>query len=68
MAKWWSQKNTEQNHAKTDFQNFALCVDGIVKMTMGVDKNLAEIYDLKPEIIRCKENSYPGMTIEEARL
>lgn len=61
-------KNKKQSaqHIETTMETFAICVDGIVQITMNVDKILANLYDLKPEIIRCKKDTVPGMTIEEA--
>lgn len=52
----------EANHS------FALCIDGVVQMTITVDDFLASLYDLNPEIVRCSSFARPGMTIEQAKI
>lgn len=69
MAKWWgSQKENKADNSELDLHMFALSVNGVVMLTLGVDKTLAEIYDLNPQIFRCKKEAAPGMTVEEAKI
>lgn len=45
---------------------FALCIDGVVQTTMGVNVHLASILNANPTFVYCSDNVIPGMTAEEA--
>jgi hypothetical protein len=70
MTKKWeivTAKEDIQYEINPDANVFALCIDGVVQITLTVDDILGSLYDLNPEIVRCKPSAIPGMTIEEAR-
>lgn len=70
MTKKW-EVITEREHVQYDIDPssnvFAICVDGVVQLTLVVDDILAGLYDLGPQLVRCKPATVPGMTIEEAK-
>jgi hypothetical protein len=45
---------------------FALCVDGVVQTTMGVNVHLASIFNEQPKMVYCGPNASAGMTEAEA--
>lgn len=70
MTKKWeivTEKEHIQYHVDPDAHVYALCIDGVVQITVTVDELLGSLYDLNPEIIKCKPTTVPGMTIEEAK-
>lgn len=64
----WELVKQEDVIGKEHSNSFALCIDGIVQMTITVDDFLASLYDLKPEIVRCSPFARPGMTIDQAQV
>lgn len=45
---------------------FALCINGVVQTTMGVNVHLASILNENPTFVYCGNNVTAGMTAEEA--
>lgn len=45
---------------------FALVLDGVVQQVMTTNVQTASLLLENPQIVRCKDDAEPGMTVEQA--